>query len=154
MVYFPPMKMKKYTVWILLLLLGLALILAYGIWKQPDDYRKMRQEEVGLPVYPGLRGLGGSGEGTIEIAGKTVDILPAVYGDTLAPLEKVVAFYSKKLPGWNQRNIGGAYYFWSGGNSGDFNPAGPEGMKRVSIHLKQSLDDTDRVSVSYFIEPR
>ncbi len=148
------MKMKKTSIWIVLAVVGAALALGYVFLRRPSGEHILTEKEVGLPVYPGLRGVGGFSGGMMEIQGEEVSILPVIHGDTADPLEKVVAFYSEKFPEWNRREVDGNYFFWPGDPDEDFNPAAPEGLTRLSIHLKPSLEDPKRVGVAYFQNPR
>lgn len=113
----------------------------------------LEEAEVGLPVYPGLANVGGSGGEAMEINGVTVTALPSIFGSTKDSMDEVVAFYTETLPGWNHREIDGKFYFWPGRPIENFDPSSPEVISHPLVAVLPSPENASAVVVQFTFEP-
>jgi hypothetical protein len=72
------------------------------------------KSEVGVPAYPDARVMSTMAGQKMMANDEEVEMLPALAllsGDTISD---VLAFYTKKLKGWHQKEFFGSYMFWDG----------------------------------------
>lgn len=73
------------------------------------------KEAVEAPPYPNARIIGAGPASEMKVGGVTRRILPMVTLVSKDEVEKVVAFYKKKLEGWNYAHEYGMFHvFWKG----------------------------------------
>ena len=109
----------------------------------------VEEEEVGLPVYPGLERVTRTSAGELE-GGKVR--LPAVVGHTNDSMPDVVAFYAENLDGWNRTETHGSEIFWKGDPAGTYDPMSSDAMTKPSVAVMPPVREGAPVRVQYVYE--
>lgn len=109
----------------------------------------VEEEEVGLPVYPGLERVTRTSGGELE--GGEVR-LPAIVGHTTDSMDDVVAFYAENLDGWNRMEAHGSEVFWKGDPADGYDPMTSDAMTKPSVTVMPPLREGAPVRVQYVYE--
>lgn len=104
-------------------------------------------EELGLPVYPGLeyvsRGQGG------DMSVNNTPTLPTLGGCTFDPIDEVVLFYEQELSDWTRLERFGNQFFFKEDPGEDFNPVSLEASIRTHVSVIAPFQEGRPVQVNY-----
>ncbi len=142
-------------VWISTVLLLLAMVGGYGfqisgVWageRCSPGAPMVDEEELGLPVYPGLEYLGRGQGGDMNV--NNTPTLPTIGGCTFDPFDGVASFYEQELSDWTRMERLGNQFFFQDDPGEDFNPLSIEAMIRTHITVGAPFQEGRPVQVLY-----
>ncbi len=133
-----------------LMLTGAVLFYASNAWSSDrcsPGAPFVDEEDLGLPVYPGLEYVSGGPGADMKV--NSTPTLPSLGGCTFDPFDEVVMFYEQELGEWTKLEQFGNYFFFQKDPGTDFNPISLEASTLVHISVIAPFQEGRPVMVNY-----
>jgi len=105
------------------------------------------EEELDMPVYPGLEYISRGQGGDMSVNNK--QNLPTLGGCTFDPFDQVVRFYEQELPDWTRMEGLRNQFFFQKDPGEDFNPMSLEASTRFHVIVIPPFQEGMPVLVQY-----